>query len=288
MTGLLGQPIDAGPGARLVGYDEFGRPVYQGILGTSVYGEGLAAQPSRPNQDGWDMVAAAQSGGYWQPDTREDWGTPGQALNQVIGLLAEGALNGITAPGRAAQGQPVTMGDVWDTALDWGVLSAPMTAPPGALRAGGLLDEYRGIHRAPGADAFEEGAAARLDDMTAVYPPDIYDNRVAARYYGHGGNHVPFDRESLDAIFAARGDPDAVVTVYRAVPGDVEGGLNPGDWVTLSRGYAESHGRGLIGDPRHDGGYRIIEQRVPARELFTDGNSINEFGWSPNGAGRGD
>jgi hypothetical protein len=273
---FLSLPIDArGPqNDRQVGVDELGRPVYAGQIGSQY------TMTEQPRTSAGETLAEL-AGAF-----RE---APVDTTGNVVRALLEGAWNGVEAPGNALRGIPQTYGDVADTALDWGVMSATGSAPRGAIRSGFSGDDYRGIHRAPGLDAFNEGAAARLDDLTAVYPDDVYDARVAAQYYGHGGNHAAMDRESLQAIAAARGNPDAMVTVYRAVPDSVQGGLNPGDWVTASRRYAEEHGQGLIGDPRfgESGGYRIIEQQVPARELFTDGNSINEFGWSPDTSTQG-
>lgn len=52
--------------------------------------------------------------------------------------------------------------------------------------------------------------------------------------------------------------------------------INPGDWVTIVRGYAVEHGQGNI-----NGQYRIIQKTVPARCLYTDGNSISEWGYDP-------
>ena len=54
--------------------------------------------------------------------------------------------------------------------------------------------------------------------------------------------------------------------------------INNGDWVTLSRQYAKEHGESAL-----NGKYRIISKKVPARKLFTDGNSIQEFGYDESG-----
>lgn len=54
--------------------------------------------------------------------------------------------------------------------------------------------------------------------------------------------------------------------------------INNGDWVTLSKAYAKEHGEGAL-----NGDYKIISQKVPARKLFTDGNSIHEFGYDMSG-----
>ena len=54
-------------------------------------------------------------------------------------------------------------------------------------------------------------------------------------------------------------------------------GMNAGDWVTLSRDYARDHGESALG-----GNYKIIKKKVPARQLYTQGDSINEFGYDPS------
>lgn len=53
-------------------------------------------------------------------------------------------------------------------------------------------------------------------------------------------------------------------------------GINKGDWVTITRSYAKEHG-----DSNLNGNYKIISKEVAARDLFTDGNSIQEWGYDP-------
>jgi hypothetical protein len=53
--------------------------------------------------------------------------------------------------------------------------------------------------------------------------------------------------------------------------------VNPGDWVSLSPSYAKQHGLGET----EDLDMPVISKNVKAKELFNDGNSINEFGWDP-------
>jgi hypothetical protein len=53
--------------------------------------------------------------------------------------------------------------------------------------------------------------------------------------------------------------------------------INPGDWVTINKRYAISHGRNtLMGD------YKILTKTVPAKHLFTTGDSLHEFGYDPS------
>ena len=121
--------------------------------------------------------------------------------------------------------------------------------------------------------------AARLDDMTGggkVFPDDIYSSR-GLQFYGDPNNK--FDRESFEIIQAVKGNPEAEVTVYRAVPKGVTE-INPGDFVTLSPEYAKMHGMsgyGAMGDEAGD----VISMKVKVKEVFSDGNDLNEFGFFP-------
>lgn len=132
----------------------------------------------------------------------------------------------------------------------------------------GVANDYRGIHSAPGRNA-DNASADRLD---AIFPDDIY-GPDAARYYGTGDGRM--DRATLKVLRDVRGNPDAPITVYRAVPKDVKK-INPGDWVTPNKKYAQDHGDGPLG-----GDFHLIEAEVKAGDIFTDANSIHEFGYDP-------
>lgn len=54
--------------------------------------------------------------------------------------------------------------------------------------------------------------------------------------------------------------------------------INSGDWVTLSKKYAKDHGESAL-----NGDYKIISKKVKAKELFTNGDSLNEFGYWKDG-----
>ena len=124
----------------------------------------------------------------------------------------------------------------------------------------------------------QEGAA-RLDDMTGggeVFPDDIYSSR-GLQFYGDPSNK--FDRESFEIIQAVKGNPEAEVTVYRAVPKGVRE-INPGDFVTLSPEYAKMHGMSGYGAMGDEAG-EVISMKVKVKEVFSDGNDLNEFGFFP-------
>lgn len=52
--------------------------------------------------------------------------------------------------------------------------------------------------------------------------------------------------------------------------------INDGDWVTININYAKSHGKNNLNNK-----FKIITKTVRAKDLYTDGNSIHEWGYSP-------
>ena len=130
-------------------------------------------------------------------------------------------------------------------------------------------EDYRGFHKAPGKDY-----GAPLHDVTGMYPEDIYSPQ-GARYYG--SNDRAMDAKSIAIIHRMRGNPEGEVTIFRAVP-EYANDIRPGDWVSLIREYAELHGKS--GNAGGDG-YKILSKKVKASEVFTEANSLHEWGWSP-------
>lgn len=149
---------------------------------------------------------------------------------------------------------------------------------------------YQGVGAwaAPGNPGYESDKARRddwessgsdvnLEDIALGYAPQPDD------YFSHPerySQNTPHGLESVKAINTAidaikNGEKDVKVKVYRAVPTSVkEGKLRNGDWVTPSKKYAEMHGANRL-----EGKYRIIEDEVPATQLWWDGNDANEFGF---------
>jgi hypothetical protein len=142
-----------------------------------------------------------------------------------------------------------------------------------ALRKPTTKPEYQGVHQPPMRDS-----GAPLHDLTGgglVYPDDIY-SKQAAQYYGHTGQNDPMDRQTIALIQSFKNKPNSMVTMYRAVPNDTQQLINSGDWVTVNKAYAKDHG-----DRQFDGNYKILSQKVKASDLFTNGDSIHEFGYDP-------
>jgi hypothetical protein len=50
--------------------------------------------------------------------------------------------------------------------------------------------------------------------------------------------------------------------------------INIGDWVTINKRYAIEHGKNELGR------YKIISKTVFAKNLYTDGNSVHEWGYN--------
>ena len=132
--------------------------------------------------------------------------------------------------------------------------------------------DYRGTHTAPLRS--EGGEGAPLHDMSQMYPDDIYGPH-AVRYYGDGS---PMDTKSVRIIQQSRGKPEAKITVYRAVPDDSKiTKIHAGDWVTINKDYAKLHGYGWKS--------KILSKEVKAKEIFTEANSVHEYGYNPSEGG---
>lgn len=127
-------------------------------------------------------------------------------------------------------------------------------------------EDYHGGHRAPtGGD----DVAAPMHDVEEMMP-DYY---ARPNLYSH--DRGPVDRECERAIKAVRGKPDAMVTIYRALPPGYTT-INTGDWVTPSLTYARGHAM-QSNDPSED--WPVISAQVPARTLWTEGYAA-EWGYS--------
>ncbi|MCM1722582.1 LPD23 domain-containing protein [Bacteroides ovatus] len=127
------------------------------------------------------------------------------------------------------------------------------------------------------ADVEEYSLDVNIEDIAKGYSPQPDDYFTNLKAYG---KDTPEGKESAEAINKAINEIRStgnipLVKVHRAVPIDVkENTLRNGDWVSLSRKYAEIHG-----NSRLEGKYRIIEQEVPANKLWWDGNDSNEWGY---------
>ena len=131
-----------------------------------------------------------------------------------------------------------------------------------------LENDYKGSHTAPDKESGEP-----LYDLINTYGEDIYGPN-AVRYYGGGRDSTIMDNFSVTIIKSVRNKPNAQVKIYRAVPKDVME-INNGDWVTTNPTYAKEHGRIYL-----DNKYKVLSKIVSAKDVYSDGNSIHEYGYS--------
>jgi len=141
------------------------------------------------------------------------------------------------------------------------------TAGLKSLAADDEDDDYKIMHEAP------DASAAPLHDLThpinpaidgGSFPDDVYDHPEL--YTGY-----PDDHEMLHSVRRARGNPDAKIRIYRAVPQGVQH-INTGDWVTLSKEYAKEHAQSM-------GNGVVLRTSSPARHLHTEGNDLQEWAY---------
>jgi hypothetical protein len=102
---------------------------------------------------------------------------------------------------------------------------------------------------------------------------DVYAH--PERYSGAGATVV---KETMAQLKRAKGNPDAIVTIHRWAP---EGNaIESGNWVSLSKTYAEQHGEsnssGKVGS--------VISLEVPAKTIRFAGDDLAEFGYWPSSA----
>ena len=125
--------------------------------------------------------------------------------------------------------------------------------------------DYRMAHRPT-----ESGITA--DDLTnqdveTPMPKDFYE-----KMENYTSEEVGTD-ESIRAIRAVRGKPDAKIKIYRATTGD---SINDGDWVTFSKSYAQAHNAHSLENKG-----KILEMEVSVKDVQFAGDSVNEWGYFP-------
>lgn len=110
------------------------------------------------------------------------------------------------------------------------------------------------------------------DDLlgeNSVAPKDIYEH---PEYYLVNGNNKVLE-ETKKALQNVKGKPNEMITIYRATPGNE---INHGDWVTLSKSYAEDHNYSQL-----DGKGNILEKKVPVKDVQWAGDDLAEWGYFP-------
>ena len=183
-----------------------------------------------------------------------------------------------------------------DAALSYAAIAPFVGGLAAAKRVGKSLKttdvSYRGSHQPRGPE-FDD--AVRLDDLTmdisgrpGGYPKDIYGPR-GQEFYARGPKqgwrnvYGIANDESYRSVMKFKNNPDAEVIIHRAVPKGVNV-INEGDFVTLSPQYAKIHAEQYV-DTFHRGvrntKAHVISKKVKVKDVYWDGNDINEFGYFP-------
>jgi ribosomal protein S18 acetylase RimI-like enzyme len=191
---------------------------------------------------------------------------PNASLDDVFKLMDENSSVNLVSPKMQQTFNPAPSSTFDNSVLTGAKFVAPKEAKAIEIEA------YKGTHRSPSPEF-----GAPLHDLTGggqMYPADVYSAK-AAQYYGTG--YPKADRDAFALAQRVRGNPDAEVTMYRAVPKDENiKNINLGDWVTLSKDYAKTHGESVL-----ENNYKILSQKVKAKDLWTNADSIHEFGYHP-------
>lgn len=130
-------------------------------------------------------------------------------------------------------------------------------------------NDYKGEHTAP-----DKESGSPLYDLTlnGTYPEDIYSSK-AKQYYSTGSS---YDSITISMIQYYKDKPKSSITIYRAVPKIKKSlKINKGDWVSITKQYAKDHGESVLND------YKIISKKVKAKDIYTNGDSIHEWGYDP-------
>ena len=64
--------------------------------------------------------------------------------------------------------------------------------------------------------------------------------------------------------------------LVKKIKAEGRGKINVGDWVSITKKYAADHGRHHLNNK-----FKIVSKTVPAKHVWTDGNSIHEWGYDP-------
>lgn len=131
--------------------------------------------------------------------------------------------------------------------------------------------DYRMAHRPSKGATLDDITTYKGDDddeYSPTLPKDFYQH---PEYYGNMKEKTY--QESFNAIKQARNNPNGKVIIYRATTGNK---INEGDWITLSKSYAEQHNESSL-----EGKGKVIKMEVPIKDVRFAGDDFNEFGYFP-------
>lgn len=133
----------------------------------------------------------------------------------------------------------------------------------------GISDKRAFWHTAPK----KSTETVSIDRMDELYPRDFYEKWDKA--YSSWNKWI--DLEVMNILRKIKQNPDADVTIYRAVPKwKWYTDISEWDWVALSKGYAKIHWESNLW-----GNYEILSKKVKAKDIYSDANSIQEYWYDP-------
>ena len=128
--------------------------------------------------------------------------------------------------------------------------------------------DYMMAHRPTETGAYASNITKGTGEWESLMPEDVYEH---PEWYFDMNQE--YSKESFKVLKQIKNNPNAEITIYRATTGNK---INKGDWVTLSKKYAEYHN-----NSQFKGKGNIIELKVKAKDVQYAGDDINEFGYFP-------
>ena len=126
-------------------------------------------------------------------------------------------------------------------------------------------DDYKMAHRPTETGITADNLLKKGNEVES--PKDIYEH---PEYYSIDQKFI---KETMQQLNKVRNNEDAEITIYRATTGN---SINDGDWVTLSKNYAEHHNESQL-----DGKGKVLEMKVKARDVQFAGDALEEWGYFP-------
>lgn len=234
MVDWFSLPIGANPANdQRVGVDELGNPTYRTVRGQQ-YTTRQTYRPQRETEPG-------------------SFGRMRESVGNLVRGATDAFVSGVTAPARAARGEPVTYGDAFETAGMAQLGGAAMPAPRGAIRSGALraADDVAETPAQTVARMLREGNAADVTDdlMAQADPQEMF------RLYESGltGADMPMDEASRMARAQGMGfDTDAYHSTGADFPAVDNGTLIGGqfwstdDITSINAGEVGAAGRSSV------------------------------------------
>lgn len=92
------------------------------------------------------------------------------------------------------------------------------------------------------------------------------------KWVREGKNSVLLEesKEAIVQLNKVRGNPNAMITIYRATPGD---SINKGDWVFLDKHKADRWSKSLFSNQLKPG-YKVITMQVRANQIDWTGKNL--------------